>query len=103
LNFLDPLVRNALHALLASGHEGERPNGVALLVPSAMAGGLTTAAVSERKRTGEQIGRDGEAAEEFELALAESSGLRALGCDLHMSVIIHTDKPKSSLFSGMRK
>jgi hypothetical protein len=55
-----------------------------------MAGGLTAAAVSEGKRTGEQMRRDGEAAEEFELALAESGGLGTSGCDLHMSVIIHT-------------
>jgi hypothetical protein len=64
---------------------------------------LTTAAVSERKRTGEQIGWDGEAAEEFELALAESSGLGAFGGDLHMSVIIHTEQIKSNDYLGMRK
>jgi hypothetical protein len=63
---------------------------VSLLVRGAMAGGLTTTAVSQRKRTGQQVRGDGEAAEEFELALAESSGSRTLGCDLHMSVIIHT-------------
>jgi hypothetical protein len=103
LHFLHPLVGNALHALLASGHEGERPNGVALLVPSAMAGGLTTAAVCERKRTREQIGGDGEAAEEFELALAESSGLGAFGGDLYMSVITHTEQTKSNDYLGMRK
>jgi hypothetical protein len=56
-----------------------------------MAGGLTTATVSEGKRTGEQLGRDGEAAEKFELTLAESGGLGTFGCDLHMSVIIHTE------------
>jgi hypothetical protein len=59
--------------------------------------------MSERKRTGEEIGRDGEAAEEFELALAESSGLRALRCDFHMHVIIHAEKESQALFSGMRK
>jgi hypothetical protein len=48
-----------------------------------MAGGLTTAAVRERKGTGKQVGRDGEAAEEFELALAEPCGLGTFGCDLH--------------------
>jgi hypothetical protein len=54
-----------------------------------MAGGLTAAPVSEGKRTGEQIGRDGEATEEFELALTESGGLRTFGCNLHMHVIMH--------------
>jgi hypothetical protein len=68
-----------------------------------MASGLTTAAVSERKRTGEQIERDGKAAEEFELALAESSGLGAFGGDAHMSVIIHTERIKSNDYLGMRK
>ncbi len=68
-----------------------------------MAGGLTTAAVSEGKRTGEQVGRDSEAAEEFELPLAESSGLRAFGADIYMSVILHTEKAKSSASLRMRK
>jgi len=39
--------------------------------------------VSERKRTGKQVGRDGEAAEEFKLALAEPCGLGTFGCNLH--------------------
>jgi hypothetical protein len=68
-----------------------------------MAGGLTAAAVSEGKRTREQIGRDAEAAEKFELALAESGGLGTFGCNLHMSVRIHTEKAKSSNYLGMRK
>jgi hypothetical protein len=55
-----------------------------------MAGGLTTAPVSERKGTWEQVGRDGEAAEEFELALAETSSLWTFGRDSHMSVTLHT-------------
>jgi hypothetical protein len=55
------------------------------------------------KRAGQQVGGDGETSEEFELALAKSGGLRTLGVDLHMSVIIHTEKAKSSLSSGMRK
>jgi hypothetical protein len=88
LNFLDPLIRDMLHTLLAPGHEGERPDRVPLLVFSAMTGGLTAAAVAERKRTGEQIGGDGEAAEELELALTESCSLGPFGCDLHMHVII---------------
>jgi hypothetical protein len=68
-----------------------------------MAGGLTTAAVSEGKRTGKQIGRDGEAAEEFELPLAETSSLATFRCDLHMHVIIHAEDQSQALFSGMRK
>jgi hypothetical protein len=48
-----------------------------------MATVLATAAVSEGKRTGQQVGRDGEAAEEFELALTKTSGLWTFGGDLH--------------------
>jgi hypothetical protein len=102
-NLLDPLSGDMLHALLAPGHEGERPNGVPLLVLSAMASGLTAAPVGERKRTGEEIGRDSEATEEFELALTESSGLRTFGCNLHMNVIIHAVVASQVLFLGMRK
>jgi hypothetical protein len=54
-----------------------------------MAGGLAAKAVSQGERSGKKIGRDGEAAEEFELALAETSGFGTFGCNLHMSVIIH--------------
>jgi len=79
LNFLDPCIGDLLDALLAPGHESERPNGIPLLVLRAMASGLATAAVSERKRTEEQVGGDGEAAPEFELALAESGGLGTSG------------------------
>jgi hypothetical protein len=68
-----------------------------------MARGLATAAVSERERTGEQVGGNGETAKEFELALAETCGLRAFGCDSHMHVIIHAVDESQALFSGMRK
>jgi hypothetical protein len=68
-----------------------------------MAGRLTAAAVSERERTGQQIGRDGKAAKEFELALPESCGSGTFGCNLHMSVIIHAEEESQALFSGMRK
>jgi uncharacterized protein YejL (UPF0352 family) len=88
-NFSDPFLRDVLDPLLAPRHEGERPNGVALLVLGAMAGGLTTAAVSERKRAGKQVGRDGEAAEELELALAETSGLQTFRGNPPMHVIRH--------------
>jgi hypothetical protein len=74
-----------------------------LLVLGAMATRLATAAVSEGKRTGKQVGRDGEAAEEFELALPETSGLWTFRCDFHMHVIIHAEVECQDLFSGMRK
>jgi hypothetical protein len=68
-----------------------------------MAGGLATAAVSKGERSGKEIGRDGEAAEEFELALAETSGLRTFGRNSHMSVIIHAEEESQALIWGMRK
>jgi len=103
LNFLNPFVGDVLHPLPAAGHEGERPNGVPLLVLGAMASGPATAAVSKGERSGKQIGRDGEAAEEFELALAETSGLRTLGRNSHMSAIIPAEEESQALFWGMRK
>jgi len=46
-----------------------------------MAGGLTAAAVGEGERAGQQVGRNGETAEQFELALAQSGCSRAFGFD----------------------
>jgi len=103
LNFLHPFIGDVLDALLTPDHESERPNRVALLVLGAMASGLATAAVSEREGTREQVGGNGEATEEFELALAETSSLGTFRCNLHMHVIIHAEHESQALFSGMRK
>jgi hypothetical protein len=103
LNLFDPFRGDALDTLLPPYHEGERPHGVSLLFAGTVASGLTTTAVGERKRTGQQVSGDGKAAEKLELALAKPGGLRTFGGDLHMSVIIHTEYDPSSLFSGMRK
>jgi len=103
LNFLDPSLGDVLHALLALGHEGESPNGVPPLVLSTVAGRLAAAVVRERERSGKEIGRDGKATEEFELALAETGGLGSFWCELHMHVMIRADSENQALFSGMRK
>jgi hypothetical protein len=103
LNLLHPFLGDVLDALPTPDHESERPNRVPLLVLGAMASGLATAAVSEREGTREQVGGNGETAEEFELALAETSGLRTFRRDLHMHVIIHAESGSQALFSGMRK
>jgi hypothetical protein len=103
LNFLHPFVGDVLDALLTPGHESERPDRVPLLVLGAMTRGLATAAVSERKATGQQVRGNGKTAEEFELALAETSGLRTFRCDFHMHVIIHAANGSQVLFSGVRK
>jgi hypothetical protein len=63
-----------------------------------MAGGPATTAMSKGERAGKQVGGDREAAEELELALAESCGLRAFGCDFHMHVIIHAVKKVKPFF-----
>jgi hypothetical protein len=63
---------------------------MSLLVGGAVASRLTATTVRERKGTRQQVGRNREALEEFELALAKPGGLRASGGDLHMYVIIHT-------------
>jgi hypothetical protein len=103
LNLIDPFRGDALDALLTPGHKSERPHGVSLRVGGTVAGRLTTPAVGERKRTGQQVSGDGKAAEKLELALAESGGLGALRGDIHMSVIIHTEDGPSSPFGEMRK
>jgi len=66
LNFLHPIRRDRFDALLAPHHEGERAEGVSF-ISRAMASGLTAAAVSQRKRTGQQVGGNGEATKEFKL------------------------------------
>ncbi len=103
LYFLHPLRWDALDALLAPGHEGKKPDRMPLLVGGAVAGRLAAAAVRERKRAGQQAGRDREATEEFELALAEPGGLRPFGIDLHMHVLIHAVREKSSPASRIRR
>jgi hypothetical protein len=59
--------------------------------------------VAERQRTGQQVGRNRETAEEFELALAKPGGGGALRFNLNMRVMIHTETSRSSLDAGMRK
>jgi len=63
---------------------------MSLGVGGTVAGGLTTPAMSERQRTGQQVGGNRKSAQQLELALAESGGLWAFRGDIHMSVIIHT-------------
>jgi hypothetical protein len=71
---------------------------------AAMAGELATAQMTEGKRTGQQIGRDGMAAEEFKLALADAGRLGAFGIGAtHLIVILQQDKQKSKRMFGMRK
>jgi hypothetical protein len=54
----------------------------------AMAGGFAAAQEAEGERAGQQIVGDAEAAEEFELALAEAGGLRTFRGTVHLMVTI---------------
>jgi hypothetical protein len=76
LHLIHPIPGDALDMSLAFHHEGERPSLMTLLV-SAMAAGIPAARVTAGEGSGQQIGRDGETAQELELALAEAGGLRA--------------------------
>ncbi len=78
LHFLDPLGRVTFDAVFAPGHEGRKPEGVALAL-SAVAGGFAAAAVGEGQRAGQQILGQVEAADESELVLAEACGLGTKG------------------------
>src|SRR5258708_13601362 len=61
---VDPVFRDALDMLLALGHEGERPNWVALAF-GAMTGRLAATAVAQTTRARQTIGRHLEAGEEL--------------------------------------
>jgi len=76
-----------LDVLFPPHHEGERPDGMATVL-GAVAGGLATAQVGTRERAGEEIGGDGKAAEQRELALPQAGGLGAEGSLSHLFVIL---------------
>ena len=78
--------RDSLDPLLAMDHEGERPGRVAL-AGGAVAGGFAAARVAEAERTGQEIIREVQPADQFELALADPGSLRTLGL-VHLAVII---------------
>ena len=61
---VDPVIRDALDMLFASGHEGERPNWVAFAL-GAMTGRLAATAVGQRQGARQTIGRHWEASEEL--------------------------------------
>ena len=86
-HLVDPWLGNVLDVLFPLDHEGERPDGVALVL-GAMTGGLATAQVRKREGAGKEIFGDMEAADQFEFALTQSRGLRALRFVFHLIVII---------------
>jgi len=71
LDFLDPLLGDALGASFPSRHEDERPGRMALAL-STVTSGFPTAGVVEDQRTREEIVRDRELAEECKLALPQA-------------------------------
>jgi hypothetical protein len=76
LHLIHPIPGDALDMSLAFHHEGEGPSLMTLLV-SAMAAGIPAARVTAGEGSGQQIGRDGETAQELKLALAQAGGLQA--------------------------
>jgi hypothetical protein len=68
---------------LAFHHEG-----LMTLLVSAMAAGVPAPGVTPSERPGQQIGWDGEKAEQLKLALAEVCGLRASWFFLHIVAIL---------------
>ena len=81
----DPLLGDALDAVLAAGHKGQRPSHVTGVVGvGAMTGRSATAAMGLGERAGQKVRRDREAAQEIELALADSRGLGALWIAVHL-------------------
>jgi hypothetical protein len=71
LHLLHPIPGDALDMSLAFHHEGQCPSLMTLLA-SAMAAGIPAARVTPGENPGQQIGWDGETAEQLKLALAEA-------------------------------
>jgi hypothetical protein len=85
-----PLNRNSFDTTLALGHEGEKPDGMAL-AGSTMASGFAAAAVSERQRPRQKIFGKGKLAEARKLLLTEPGGFRTFGADFHLKAIMHSE------------
>jgi hypothetical protein len=62
-----------------------------------VARGLATAGVVEDQRTGKEVVRDWELAEECKLALTQTRGKRSFGCDFHLVYIFTQDNAKYKL------
>jgi len=102
LDLLGPGGRDSFDALLAAGHKGQEPDGVALLL-STVASGLAAAAVGQAERAGQQIIREVEPADQFKLALAEARGLGPLGSNLICMVLYIQKNGNASACLGLRK
>ena len=80
-----PLLGDACDAVFAGRHKGQRPSDVAgVLRIGAMAGGPATAGMGWGEGAGQQVVRDGEAAQELELALAKACRVEVLGVALYL-------------------
>jgi hypothetical protein len=64
-----------------------------------MATGITATGVTPRQSAGQQVGRDGEAAEKFKLTLAEARGLRAARLVIHIVAMMLQVSGKKQAFS----
>ena len=84
---IHPLFGNPFDPFPSRSQEGQRPSGVSL-ARGAMPGGLSTTGIADGERTGKQILRQMELANQCQPALPESGGLRTFGLRLHRDVIL---------------
>ena len=98
-NRVEPVGGNGLDALLATGHESEGPERMAVTV-GAMTRRFSAAAVGKRERAWKSVVRDMEAGHQSPDAAAEPRGNRAAGRGnaggvSHLLVIIPAEKTQN--------
>ena len=82
-NFLDQCVGNMLLPFFSVRHKAEVPGGMTV-AGSTVAGWVAAADLHLKQRAGQEIFRNLEAAEEFQLALPQADSLRAFGFPIHL-------------------
>ena len=91
-DIVDPVTGDAFDPLLPVDHEGEGPQGVALLRVGAATVGFPASPVGEHQRAGERGRGDPEAPQDRVFPLPETRRGGALGvAGLNLSVLLHTD------------
>ena len=101
-DFFYKVLRDVLNMLFAISHVGQRPLRMSLTF-RAVAVGPTTAVMLQGKGAWQKIIWYLKTADEFELALTDSSSLGAFGLVFHRNVILHADIHKSQALLRMRK
>jgi hypothetical protein len=105
-----PMPGDAFDAAAALVDKGQGPTGMAgVLGVGAMAGGFATSGGGLGERARQQVFGEGEAAQEFKLALAEAGGLGAFGSGegreggSHLEAIMLQEKQNRKDLFGTRK